>query len=161
MKRLAFQGSAIPLLFVAFFAVVFLANGIMIAVAFRSWTGLETDNAYEKGLAYNNALNARAQESTLGWRVAASLEPAGPGQAQLRVRILGRRGEAIYPDEVRAEFVRPTLVGHDFTVSLENEGSGQYARQLSLPLSGLWDVRISVTKGSDVHNSSRRFVVRP
>ena len=161
MRCPVLRGSPIPWLFVAFFAVVFLANGVMIAVAFQSWTGLETDNAYLKGLAYNQALDARAQESNLAWRVAASLDRTGPEEAELRVRIRGRRGEAIYPDNVEAEFVRPTLVGHDFTVSLEKDDRGHYAQTLSLPLSGLWDVRISVTKGSDVHHSSRRFVVRP
>ena len=46
----------IPYAFLGFFAVVLLANGAMIWLAFATWTGLETEGAYQKGLAYNRTL---------------------------------------------------------------------------------------------------------
>ncbi len=46
----------IPWLFVAFFAVVLAANGALIAIALGSFTGLTTEHAYDKGLAYNRTL---------------------------------------------------------------------------------------------------------
>ncbi|MDJ0942345.1 MAG: FixH family protein [Kiloniellales bacterium] len=153
--------SKIPWIFVGFFLVVFAANGAMIAVALSTWTGLETDSAYQDGLAYNDRLAERAAQEALGWRVALALEPAGGTAAELRVRLLGPSGEALYADEVRARFKRPTLEGHDFAVTLENRGAGLYGRQVTLPLPGQWDVELTVTKDGDRHSSRRRVTLQP
>ena len=59
----------IPYAFVAFFGVVLLANGTMIGLAFATWTGLETEGAYQKGLAYNRVLDRARAQAALGWRV--------------------------------------------------------------------------------------------
>lgn len=153
--------SKIPWLFVGFFLAVFAANGAMIAVALSTWTGLETDTPYEDGLAHNDRLAERAAQRALGWQVALALEPAGDGTAELRVRLRGPSGEALYADEVRASFRRPTLEGHDFEVTLEDRGAGLYGRHVTLPLPGQWDVELQVTKGDDRHSSQRRVMLQP
>ena len=48
----------IPWLFVGLFALVLVVNGSMIFVAFSTFPGLETTNAYQRGLAYNRQLDA-------------------------------------------------------------------------------------------------------
>ena len=157
----AMTGSKIPWIFVGFFLTVFLANGAMITVALSTWTGLETDSAYEDGLAYNDRIAEREAQAALGWQVALALEPAAAGQADLRVRLLGPSGEALYADEVKARFKRPTVEGHDFAVTLEDRGAGLYGRSVALPLPGQWDVELSITKGDDSHSSRRRVMFRP
>ena len=128
----------------------------MIAVAVGTWTGLETDSAYEEGLAYNDRLAERERQARLGWRVAAALDPLEPGSAELRVRLTAAGGEALYADSVRAAFKRPTLVGHDFAVLLEPRGAGLYGLRVDFPLPGQWDLELEVSKGDDRHLSSRR-----
>ncbi len=162
---IARQGSAearskIPWIFVGFFLAVFAANGAMIAAALSTWTGLETDTAYEDGLAYNDRLSEREAQKALGWRVALALEPTGDGAAELRVRLQGPSGEALYADQVRASFKRPTVEGHDFELSLEERGAGLYGREVILPLPGQWDIELNVTKGDDLHTSRRRVMFR-
>ncbi len=153
--------SKIPWIFVGFFLAVFAANGAMIAVALSTWTGLETDTAYEDGLAYNGRLAERAAQKALGWQVALALEEAVGGEAELRIRLRGPNGEALYADEVRARFKRPTSEGHDFEVTLEDRGAGLYGREVTLPLPGQWDIEVNVTKGDDRHSSRRRVMLRP
>ena len=148
--------SKIPWLFFAFFLVIFIANGTMIAVAVGTWTGLETDSAYEEGLAYNDRLAERERQAGLGWRVAAALDPLEAGAAELRVRLTGAGGAALFADRVRAAFKRPTLVGHDFAVLLEPRGEGLYGLRVDFPLPGQWDLELEVTKGDDRHLSKRR-----
>ncbi|MCG8594149.1 MAG: FixH family protein [Kiloniellales bacterium] len=160
-KGTAMTGSKIPWIFVGFFLTIFLANGIMVTVALSTWTGLETDSAYEDGLAYNDRIAEREAQAALGWQVALALEPAADGRAELRVRLLGPSGEALYADQVQARFKRPTLEGHDFAVTLEDRGAGLYGRQVTLPLPGQWDVELSILKGDDRHSSSRRVMFRP
>ena len=160
-KTSAVVRSKIPWLFVGFFLTVFAANGAMIAVALSTWTGLETDTAYEDGLAYNDRLSEREAQKALGWQVAMALEPASDGAAELKVRLRGPSGKALYADEVRASFKRPTVEGHDFEVSLEDRGAGLYGREVVLPLPGQWDVELQVTKGDDRHSSRRRVMLKP
>ena len=49
----------IPWAFVAFFGVVLAANAAMVVIALASWPGLETQQAYQRGLAYDDALPGR------------------------------------------------------------------------------------------------------
>ena len=160
-ERSAAAGSKIPWIFIGFFLTIFIANGAMVTVALSTWTGLETRSAYLDGLAYNDRIAEREAQAALGWQVALALEPAEGGQAELRVRLLGPSGEPLYADEVRARFKRPTLEGHDFAVTLDDRGAGRYGRRVTLPLPGQWDVALSVTKGDDRHDSSRRVMLRP
>ena len=103
----------------------------------------------------------REAQAALGWQVALALEPAADGRTELRVRLLGPSGEALYADQVQARFKRPTREGHDFAVTLEDRGAGLYGRQVTLPLPGQWDVELSILKGDDRHSSSRRVMFRP
>ncbi len=65
---------------------------------------------------------------------------------------------ALYADQVRASFKRPTVEGHDFELSLEERGAGLYGREVILPLPGQWDIELNVTKGDDLHTSRRRVM---
>ena len=43
--------------FLAFFGVIFVVDGIFITTALRTHRGVVTEQAYEKGLHYNQTLN--------------------------------------------------------------------------------------------------------
>ncbi len=89
----------IPWAFLAFFAVVLLANGTMIWLAFATWTGLETEGAYQKGLAYNRTLEQAEAQAALGWRVDLALEQQGRALA-LRLMLVDRHGSLIEEADV-------------------------------------------------------------
>ena len=72
----------IPWALCSIFAAFLLANGIMIYFAVASWTGVGTENAYERGLAYNQTLDAVRAQEALGWQVEAELQPLGDGEAR-------------------------------------------------------------------------------
>ena len=56
----------------------------MIWIALSSWTGLATNQAYDRGLTYNRNLDAAARQAALGWRpaLAVGLGAAG-GEVEL------------------------------------------------------------------------------
>ena len=62
----------IPWAFVGFFLVVFAVNGAMMTIAFKTWTGLDTENAYQEGLAYNDRLAEVARGLSVDDLVAAT-----------------------------------------------------------------------------------------
>ncbi len=54
------KGWYIPWIFVGLFLVVAAVNGVMIHFAFSSWTGLQTEEHFLKGIKYNQDLAGAA-----------------------------------------------------------------------------------------------------
>ncbi len=147
--------------FVAAFGVVLAANGAMVYFALDSWTGLETQQYYEKGLAYNRVLEAVAAQKALGWRVRLDLEPLAGRRVRVALRLADRDGVPLTGAEATVRFVRPTSEGHDFDVPLEPRGGGRYRAEVEVPLYGVWDVRASIRHRHGRYQTTRRLVLRP
>lgn len=157
--------SLIPFWFVGFFAVVLLANGALVYFAVNSWTGLETEQPYSKGLAYNRVLETEKQQAALGWRVVLEFAPddSGEGAPQAGTVILkAADGDGLPLDGARAEirFIRPTHEGYDRDLILESRGGGLYQAHVELPLGGVWDIRASLRADGNAHRVTQRIVVR-
>ncbi len=156
------------------FAVFLIANGVMVYFATRSWTGLATDNAYEKGLAYNEAIAAAETQAALGWRVevtaglgadtaatAATTASAATAAtaAWVEVAVADREGRPVVAEQVRARFVRPTHVGYDRDAVLTAYDAGRYRGEVELPLAGQWDLRVRIEHAGGVYRADRRVVL--
>lgn len=151
----------IPWAFVAFFGVVLAANAAMIWLAFATWSGLETENAYQKGLAYNRALAAARDQDALGWRVDLDVALEGEGQARLELILADRHGDLIEDAQVTAAFVRPTHTGHDLELTVPHVHAGVYGADAALPLAGVWELNLTARSGGDTYRISRRVYLKP
>ena len=149
----------IPACFFGMFAVVIAANATMVLVAFDSWRGLVTTDSYEKGLVYDQAIEAEAREAALGWTVDLSVDSPAPNAADVTVELHRSDGSPLHADRVRVGFVRPTQDGYDSVHDLEPRGGGRFAKMVELPLPGLWELRIAAEKGEDAVRVSRRIMV--
>jgi nitrogen fixation protein FixH len=149
----------IPSIFFGMFGIIIAANGIMIFIALSSWTGLTTQNAYEEGVAYNEALREREAQLGLGWDLALDVGTPGARVAEVAVALTGPDGNPLIADQVRVGFVRPTHEGYDSIVTLDGQGDGTYTRTVQLPLAGLWELRIAAQKGEDELHHRKRVVV--
>ncbi|MEQ8699381.1 MAG: FixH family protein, partial [Bauldia litoralis] len=83
-------GRWIPWTFVGMFGVILAVNGIMVAVAFDTWSGLSTTEPYRRGLAYNSQLAEIERQQKLGWQVSLGFAPGGPGAGELRLRAVDK-----------------------------------------------------------------------
>jgi nitrogen fixation protein FixH len=151
----------IPLAFVGFFAVVLLANALMIWLAFATWTGLKTENAYQKGLAYNRTLDQAAAQAALGWAVELELAQEGERTLALDLVLQGRHGDLIEDAEVSAAFVRPTHEGFDQIVAIPHRYGGEYEAEILLPLAGQWELQLTIAAAGEVWREIRRVYLRP
>ena len=131
------SGRWIPWAFVGGFGVVIGANVALILFSPGSWTGLETTDAYRKGLANNDVLAAAEAQAARGWSAAINYE-----DGRLDVRLTYADGRGLKGLAVSATFVRPTHEGEDFTIPLAAAGAGQYGAAVDLPYAGNWDVRV-------------------
>jgi nitrogen fixation protein FixH len=151
----------IPWAFVAFLAVVLAANTAMVGVAIISWPGLETHQAYQRGLAHDDALEAAAAQAALGWKVAFAFEQTGKRTGTLRLDLADRFGNTLQAAQVRAALVRPTHGGHDLAVDVPHHYGGRYLQDIALPLAGQWEVRVHVAAEGREYRLRERIWVEP
>jgi len=133
------RGRHVLMALLGFFGLIVAVNGVFIYFAIDSWTGLTTEHAYVKGLAYNETLRAAETQERLGWN--AAIDVAEGGEA-LVVRLTDEKGRALDDLDVSAELLRPTHEGYDREVALDFIGEGRYRTALDLPLEGQWDLRL-------------------
>ncbi len=149
-----------PWVFFAMFAVIFAVNGVMVAFAFGTWTGLETHGAYEKGLAYNKTLEAARRQDALGWQVEIALEQRDAEKVWLEVTFRNSDERPLRLYAVTAHLVRPTHSGHDLEVPLARLRAGRYGAELRPPLPGQWDIRVKAEHDDGTYQATRRVMIR-
>ena len=140
------SGKRVFVYFLAFFLTVCAVDFFMATLATRTHTGLVTDHAYEKGLAYNRVVHAAEAQQKLGWRAHLVYE-----QGVLVFTVKDAAGKPLALTSATAFFTRPSGPAQDFSLVLSSEET-----PLSLPQPGLWDVRVEANiDGVDYQHSAR------
>jgi nitrogen fixation protein FixH len=155
-------GRLYPWLFVAAMGLVILVNAAMIFLAVHSFSGLATQDAYAKGLAFDRTLAAARAQAELGWQVdvAATPDPTVAATVTLSADFRDAAGRALDDLTVRAFLVRPTSAGHDRAVDLADHGQGRYRATAALPLRGEWLLTIVARRDSQTWQSTQRVHLR-
>lgn len=137
----------------AFFGVVFAVNGVMAFLALDSWSGLSTDDPYQRGLRYNATLEAMEQRDLLGWQESFSFAPAASGSdaqgetvGRITLEMRDRDGNLLEGLLVAGQIWRPTNEGFDRPLKLEAVAAGRYVTNVTFPLKGNWLVRLSARR---------------
>jgi nitrogen fixation protein FixH len=90
-------------------------------------------------------------------------DAAGPAKGQhdgvLTVHFADRSGAPLSGLTVSAILTRPTREGYDFSLPLANQGDGSYRANVTMPLRGLWEVRILAALGNARFQDTRRLLV--
>lgn len=146
--------------FVAFFVLIFMANAALVYLALNSWTGLETEQAYARGVAYNRVLDADARQRELGWQSRVTVAVLPDGRVQVDVGLFDKRGVALRDLTVNARFIRPTHQGSDFSLPLRSVGEGRYVASFTPSLRGQWTVHVAAKRGEQTHVAEERVVLR-
>lgn len=145
----------IPWYFVAFFVVLAILDGAFVTIALSTHRGVVTDNAYQKGLNYNQTIAASERQDALGWAGTISFE-----SGMLLLALSDKDQVAIKEANVTAYISRPAQAGFDFSVPLELNTEGVYSNNVIFPTKGLWNVRIMATWQQQQYQKSQNIVVR-
>ena len=153
-----------PYIFVGVFLVVLAVNIVMATSAVTTFSGLQTEQAYDKGLAYNDVLNQAKAQEKLGWSVDAQVVAHDPSNSQrhdadMSVTYADKAGKPVTGLSVQAEIARPTLAGHDQKLELVEKTPGQYVALAPLDLPGQWDVSVIARLGEVQYKFSQRVLV--
>jgi nitrogen fixation protein FixH len=139
---------------------VIAANGAMVYVAVASWGGLQTEDAYAKGLAFDAALAEARTRQALGWQVTVDYRDLGPGAGALSVTLADRAGNPLSGAELTGRLVRPTHGGYDHVIAFADRGGGRYSAEIAPPLLGQWELRLGAEHRGRAYRLSRRIHVR-
>lgn len=148
-----------PYIYVGAFGVVLAVNLIFMMSAVKTFSGVSTDQAYEKGLKYNERMDAQRAQKQLGWSVKAEVRPLDgglPHSADIVLTVRDRNGLPVTGLAVDADFIRPTAEGHDKSLPFTEQGEGRYLLRLSLTLGGQWEMSARAHRGEQLYQFAQR-----
>lgn len=137
----------IPALFFGLMLLVVMVNGTMIFFAQSTFSGLDTDQAYQQGLQYNTTLREAEASASLGWTALTTVTPAASGR-HITVTLSDKRGKPVRGLQIDAHLVRPVSKTYDQRLTLRAEGDGVYGTDVTLPALGSWELRLSAEAGA-------------
>lgn len=143
----------IPWCIVAFFVAQALLFAWFTYVAKTTYTGLVTEQAYEKGLAYNRTIEKADAQAALGLN---SRIEYSNGQVVFSLR--DRDERPVSGAKVTGVFFRPVHDGMDVSFEMK-EDSEAYRAAISPPEKGLWEVRLRAVTVQGEYQASQRIVV--
>lgn len=152
-----------PWVFVGGFVVIITVNSIMAYIAVDSWTGIETEHAFQKGQEFNQQLAQKSAQNELGWVATTKFIHAptvdNPRAGVLRLHYKDAGGHGVDGLTIEALAVRPTHEGYDRKLTFVARSEGTYVAPTVLPLAGQWELRITSTRGEDVFKLRQRIQV--
>jgi len=162
MTKPPLRGGHFLTMLTGFFAVIFAVDGFMIYRAVTTFGGVETDDAYRKGVAYNESIAKDAQQTLSGWTDDVRVLPA---PRRLQVSLRDKAGNAIARRRVVALVGRPATNRFDSTVALSETSDGIYEGALSGFAEGTWVVDVSAYDGDGhtepVYQARKRIWIAP
>ena len=135
------------LIIIGGFSIVLAANSALVYFALSSWTGLETEQHFVKGLAYNDDLQAARRQQDLGWKMQLKTTFVDSKTGDIGITFLDREGGPMNDLTVKVFAVRPTHTGYDREFVAALKADGAYHAAFTLPLQGMWDLRVVARRG--------------
>ena len=122
-----------------FFGVMLLANAIFVYFAVATFSGGDTSKPYQKGLNYNQTLEADAFQAARGWQSEVAYDDRA-GVLTLSVR--DRAGAPVGGLHIGVKLGRPATDIDDRRVVLKEASAGLYAATVDLA-PGLWVISVA------------------
>jgi len=145
----------IPWIFVGGFGVVTAVNAVMIWFAVSTFSGLDRDEPYLRGIGYNEVLAEADRQDALGWRA----ELAATDD-RLAVDVVNAGAMPLSGAIVHAHVTRPVDAALDFSTDLAPVSPGRYVALVDWPAQGLWEVLVTIERDGRHYQHHRRVVVR-
>ncbi|HVJ41760.1 MAG TPA: FixH family protein [Dongiaceae bacterium] len=150
----------IPAIFVLSFVVIIAVNAVMVVFAVKTFSGLETNKAYDQGLDYNNTLAEAAKNAKLGWHADIAISAASADTRTILVTLTDKSGTPLPDLAVKAILVRPTNAGLDEAIPLTAINQGRYQATFKPSALGNWDLRLSAQRADMKWQYNQRIVLR-
>jgi nitrogen fixation protein FixH len=152
-------GRRVLISMLSFFGIIFVVNGIFVYMAMTTWTGLSTENAYKKGIKYNETLEAARRQDSLGWQ---SKIMFAKNSNSLVVQFKSRGGAPVAGLNIVGTAVRPTHEGYDQEMTFVESGRGAYTARVRFPLNGNWRIElVAKSPNGNIFRAKHTLMVAP
>ncbi len=157
------EGRHVLIGLVGFFLAIIGVNLVMAYMAITTYSGIDTPDAYRKGLAYNTRIAAETRQAALGWREAVTWETS---QAPLKLTLTDTQGNPVSGLHVTASLGRPATNRYDRVLVMSERAPGTYEVRVADADAGNWAVEIKASRlrsGSvdQVYETRRRLWLKP
>jgi nitrogen fixation protein FixH len=153
------SGRTVLIFLLAFFAMVFGANLVMIKVAIDTLPGTDVDSAYKASLAYNREIHAAQEQAARRWSVVGHIDRSAGGEAAIKVEARDAGAAPLTGLGFSALLSRPTDKRADRLVGLSEGEPGTYRGRASDVAPGQWDLVIEADRGGERLFLSRNRVI--
>jgi len=155
--RRELKGRHVLMMLIAFFGVVFSVNGVFLAQALQTYTGVVSAEPYVKGLKYNERIEAGERQARLGWQETLSIGLEGG----IALAIADDGGRPVRGLKFTGSIGRPSTSSRDRAVALVETDPGRYVARTAALDEGTWVVAFEATSsdhGADpVYRLRRRI----
>ncbi len=140
--------------------IVLTANVVMMTIAYKTSPGLVTEDYYDRGKNYDKTVAKRAAETALNWKTELLVPDDIRVNSPARYQVLAEddKGRPLSAEKVSLFAFRPSDANADFSVTMKEDESGnRYSGSVSFPLPGVWDIIVSIRRGTEQFEISRRI----
>lgn len=143
-----------------FIGLMALFNGILLSAALGDNGFAPEPDAYKKALAWDAHQAAIGRSRALGWKTSVQVTPAQDGKAQLTLSVRDGQDQPVNLSNAEVVWSRPADARLHHTLTLRGVGPGQYEVSVPVPVKGLWEAQLSLSRGQEVYQDQPRLEVR-
>jgi nitrogen fixation protein FixH len=122
----------------------------------KSFDGTVTENAYEKGLVWDDL---QKKKTGLGWNVQIGGGKLRTGDNDMIIYTNDRDGSPLSGSSISVMIARPGISRYDRDVDSVKLKEGIYRVKVNFPVYGYWDVIIEVTNENNNLSFTKRIYV--
>ena len=158
-KKPSLTGGKVLAIIVGFFAVVMSVNFLMAYLAIHTFSGMQTENPYETGLAFNRAIADAEAQDARGWSVSVAVDRAATGAVTLKASLLDAAKAPLSGYVVNAVLRSPIDAKRDHPLLLTDDSKGAYHGE-TIAEAGQWDLEIIASlKDKPLFRSINRVIL--
>lgn len=145
-----------PLAVIGVLAVTVGANVWLIQVAREPNGAVIEPDYYRRAVAWDSLAARRGRSAALGWRADAALSAGTAAATHVRATLADSLGAPVAGCTVALEAVHNLAAATPARVTLAETAPGVYEADAALGRPGMWELRLTATRGADVFLASLR-----
>jgi len=133
------RGWQVLAILAGFFGLVFAVNGVMATLAVTTFSGLDGEDSYRRGLDYNATLAEAEQQAQLGWQSKLDFTASGH---EVEIALSDKTGAPVSGLTVTGILGRGATSQFDRNLQFQERSPGDYVAQAGTVPNGSWTVAL-------------------
>lgn len=158
-KQKELTGRHVLLMLLAFFGVMLAVNAYFTVAAVKTFRGEDVKRSYRQGLDYNQTLQERAQQSELGWAIAANTNVLADDRVEILLSFNNENNRGIGNLEITGLLSHRVDSRFDKDITFQAIGGGRYKAVVD-GLEGPYVLKAVANKDNEAFRFEHAFDVK-